>query len=238
MISNDPMGKLLWVCIVLFTLTFVTSFNLPDRDPAGSKNATTPATDLNATTVASNSSDFNSTGDGSLDDRFNFNLNLAGARGQNRYGGSQSDSLSYGVNSGIRRPGGQIQNLYSNSGSKSNSFSYGHGAPLTYANTGTRHRPGYGYGGNAAAGIHGGRGNSYAQSINQNIEIPLDNRGTVFFSNLKERDNGTSTEASSSSTPSTSLDKSSTSVSPVTDTNTITSTISSGKKVTDSLIFS
>lgn len=42
-------------------------------------------------------------------------------------------------------------------------------------------------GGNAAAGILGGRGSSYATSQNQNIAIPLDNYGTVLFSNLQER---------------------------------------------------
>lgn len=55
-------------------------------------------------------------------------------------------------------------------------------------------------GGNAAAGIFGGRGSSYAQSHTQNIEIPLDNMGTVLLSNLKERN---STEANGTETAST-----------------------------------
>ncbi|ODM98122.1 hypothetical protein Ocin01_08555 [Orchesella cincta] len=129
----------------------------------------------------------NSTSDDSLDDRFNLNFNYGQASGIGKYGGvSQSNAASYGANVGIRGPGGQYQNLYSQTGSQGNSFSSGPGAPLTFANANSRVQPGYA-GGNAGAGVYGGKGSAHAGSINQNIEIPLDIYGTVLLSNLKER---------------------------------------------------
>jgi len=141
----------------------------------------------------------NTTEESTLDDRLNLNFNYGQAQGIGKYGGvSQSNALSYGVNAGIRGPGGQYQNLYQNSGSQGNSYSSGPGAPLTFANANSRVQPGKA-GGNANAGVLGGRGSSSAGSYNQNIAIPLDNRGTVLLSNLKER-NSTDSPSSSNST--------------------------------------
>jgi len=156
----------------LLSWHLVEGFNLRDNEDKEKSNSTgaTNATDVD-----------------NLDDRLNLNFNLAQAQGVGRYGGlSHSNSLSYGVNAGIRGPGGQYQNLFSKTGSQSNGYSSGPGAPLTFANTGSRVRPGHA-GGNANAGVFGGRGSSYATSQNQNIAIPLDNQGTVLFSNLQER---------------------------------------------------
>jgi hypothetical protein len=42
-------------------------------------------------------------------------------------------------------------------------------------------------GGNADAGFYGGQGVADAQSVTHHIEIPLDPFGTVFYSNLKDK---------------------------------------------------
>jgi len=127
--------------------------------------------------------------DGNTDDRIGLNFNRGHAVAYGPHGVSGSDSNTYGVQVGIRRPGNIYTPLYSQTGGRGSSYSSGPGAPQTWAHGNTQLGNGY-TGGNSGAGFNGGHGIAQTNSFTQHIEIPLDPFGTVLYHNLKEKKHG------------------------------------------------